>query len=396
MLFPGGATYSGRRLAVAALLFLGTGALHAASTCIPAAPPATWPPLALRPVATGLEQPVFLTTAPGAADTLYVVEQQGTVRRIVRGVLDGTPWLDLRDRVSSGGEKGLLSLAFHPDFAVNGQLYVNYTGRAFGLYTFVSRFTVGDGGRPDPDGETKILKIKQPFGNHNGGQIAFGPDGYLYIGMGDGGWANDPFGHGQDPGTLLGALLRIDVNRAAPGRPYGIPPDNPFVTDKQARPEVWAYGLRNPWRFSFDRASGRLYLADVGQNDVEEIDRIEKGGNYGWNVMEGDRCFKRATCPKAGFQAPLHVYHHPTGFAVTGGYVYRGAGVPALCGVYLFADYVSRKIWGLRETPEGVTVKLLVTAPDNISSFGEDGRGGLYVLGHKSGTVWRLVAAEEP
>ena len=195
-----------------------------------------------------------------------------------------------------------------------------------------------------------MLEIRQPFGNHYGGQIAFDPDGFLYIGMGDGRSANGPAGNGQNLKTLLGAILRIDVNHGKAGNPYAIPPDNPFVDHAHARPEIWAYGLRNPWRFSFDAQTGAFWLADFGQDEVEEIDLIEKGGNYGWNIMEGDICTPDVSdpCDRTGLRMPIHTYHHPEGFAVTGGFVYRGSAIPELCGTYLFADYVTGRIWGLR------------------------------------------------
>ncbi len=371
------------------------------------------PDIAFEEVVRGLDHPTHITAAHDGSRRLYVVEQAGTIRLVENGRLRPEPFLDIRDRVTSGGEKGLLGLAFHPRYRDNGYFYVNYTTRRGGgrLVTHVSRFVRRDARRADPGSELVLLEIDQPYDNHNGGQIAFGPDGYLYIGMGDGGSANDPHGHGQNLATLLGALLRIDVDRVSSGRRYGIPPDNPFVGRPDARPEIYAYGLRNPWRFSFDAATGRLYLADVGQDAVEEIDVIEKGGNYGWNVMEGDICTPGVNphcVPPRGYVPPLHVYRHPAGFSVTGGFVYRGRAIPELCGVYLFADYVTRRVWGLRDDAGRVRRHRELLSPalagrlasrvfnaglPAISSFGEDEERELYVADHEGGRLLKIVAA---
>ncbi len=358
------------------------------------APPgyAAFPPLVLQEVARGLEAPLYLTHAGDGSGRLYVVEQAGVVRIIEGGRLRDQAFLDIRERVSSGGEKGLLGLAFDPGFAVNGWFYINYTTRRDGaLWTVISRFQGLDPRRADPASEQRLLQVRQPFANHNGGQLAFGPDGYLYIGLGDGGGANDPRGNGQNPATLLGSVLRIDVSDGLPG--YRVPLDNPFLGRRGFRPEIWAYGLRNPWRFSFDRGTGRLFLGDVGQDRVEEIDLIVAGGNYGWNIMEGDRCADGGTdCRRAGLQMPLFTYLHPQGFAVSGGYVYRGRTIEGLCGVYLYADYVKGKIWGLRYNGQRVMRhgRLLAT-PYHISSFGQDEAGELYILTHQRGRVLKFV-----
>lgn len=372
------------------------------------------PDIALVELARGFDRPTQVTAAHDGSRRLYVVEQAGTIRQLeADGRVAPEPFLDIRDRVTSGGEMGLLGLAFHPRYRDNGHFYVNYTTRRAGgrLVTRVSRFDRHDARRADPKSESVLLEVDQPYSNHNGGQLAFGPDGYLYIGLGDGGAANDPHGHGQNLATLLGALLRLDVDRAEANRRYGIPPDNPFVGHPGARPEIYAYGLRNPWRFSFDAATGRLYLADVGQDAVEEIDVIEKGGNYGWNIMEGDICTPGVNpdCkPPRGYVAPIHVYRHPEGFSVTGGFVYRGRAIPDLCGVYLFADYVTRRLWGLRD--DGTRVRrhreLLSPALSGrlasrlfsgglpaISSFGEDEDRELYVVDHEGGRLLKIVAA---
>lgn len=356
------------------------------------------PSIALAPFAEGLEQPVHLTHAGDGSRTLYVVEQAGTIRALdgTSGEIASEPFLDIRDRVVSGGEKGLLSVAFHPDYGDNGYFFVDYTTRRDGLRTVVSRFRRDAKGGVDPAGEEVLLEIEQPFGNHNGGQLAFGPDGYLYIGMGDGGLANDPFEHGQNPGTLLGALLRIDTDRRQGGRAYAIPGDNPFAGEEGARAEIYAYGLRNPWRFSFDPATGRLFAADVGQDAVEEIDVVTRGGNYGWDLMEGDICNigPPEDCRGRGLTAPIATYDHSQGFSVTGGFVYRGRRIPGLCGVYLYADYGSRRIWGLRYAADsGVTAQReLMQVPLNVSSFGRDTDGELYLLGHRSGRIMRITA----
>jgi len=368
----------------------------AAGQCTEPGPSAPFPPIALQEVAHGLKLPVFLADADDGSDRLFVVEQPGVIRIIDHGLLLDEPFLDIRAKVDSGGEKGLLSVAFHPAYRDNGYFYVDYTAYQRGLYTIVSRFKRQTATRADPSSEEVLLKIKQPFANHNGGLVMFGPDGDLYIGMGDGGLAFDPFGNGQNPATLLGALLRIDVDHPDGGRRYGIPSDNPYVGKKGYRDEIWAYGLRNPWRFSFDAADGRLFLADVGQDRVEEIDIIKRGGNYGWAVMEGDRCTDGDTCKKDALEMPVFTYLHPTGFSITGGFVYRGNEIGGLCGTYLYADYVTKRIWGLRLKNGEVSAQgNLIDAPDNVSSFGQDHMKELYVLGHRTGTVMKIIAADE-
>jgi glucose/arabinose dehydrogenase len=354
------------------------------------------PPIALKEVVRGLSHPVHVTHAGDGSHRLYVVEQDGVIRVIERGRLLTQAFLDIRNRVNSGGEKGLLSVAFHPRHRENGLLYVNYTMRARGLHTIVAEFKRGTSGRVEPESERVLLKIKQPYGNHNGGQIAFAPDGYLYVGMGDGGAANDPFDHGQNTRTLLGALLRIDVNRRSDDEPYTVPPDNPFVGQVNYVKEIWALGLRNPWRFSFDAVSGQLFLADVGQDDEEEINIIKKGGNYGWNIMEGMSCTPGVVinCNKTGLELPIFAYPHPEGFSITGGFVYRGEAIPGLCGVYVYGDYVSQRIWGLRYDGHRVTQQReLLKTRHAISSFGEDETRELYVADHGGGKIMKIVPA---
>lgn len=344
----------------------------------------------LQQVAADFEDPLQLTHANDGSGRLFVVEQSGRIY-----VLEGGKrrlFLDIHDQVSAGGEKGLLSLAFHPGFRENGRLFVNYTtGGLFGLKTVVSQWRVKPGEKSvDAASERILLQVRQPYPNHNGGQIAFGPDGMLYIGMGDGGWANDPHGHGQNLGTLLGAMLRIDVDHAQGGRPYAIPAGNPFAGVKGARPEIWAYGLRNPWRFSFDRQTGALYAGDVGQDDREEIDRIEGGGNYGWNIMEGGICTPAVNrrCDKKGLALPLIDYNRDAGISVIGGFVYRGSSVPSLYGRYIFGDWGSGRIWSL--DLEHRTMTLLLDTDFNISSFGEDEAGELYVVDLR-GAIYKIV-----
>ncbi len=354
------------------------------------------PGIALHEAASGLRNAVHITHAGDGTRRLFVVEQEGRIRVLENGRLRETPFLDISERVASGGEKGLLSVAFHPRYAQNGRFYVNYTTRDRGLYTIIAEFTRRTHEAADPASERALLRIEQPYGNHNGGQLAFGPDGYLYIGMGDGGAANDPFDHGQRPQTLLGALLRIDVAERSDTLPYRVPADNPFVGRRGYRPEIWAYGLRNPWRFSFDFATGRLFLADVGQDAEEEIDLIRKGGNYGWNIMEGTICTPAVnrSCNKSRFEPPIFSYSHPEGFSITGGFVYRGTMIPGLCGVYIYADYVSERIWGLRYDGGRVTrQRELLRARAAVSSFGEDEGGELYVADHRGGRILKIVPA---
>lgn len=337
------------------------------------------------------QQPVAMVQAPGAQAQWYVVEQPGRVYRIE---MQGAAYvkhlfIDISDRVVSGGERGLLGLAFHPGYENNNRLYLSYTGYCpqGGLCSFISRFLANASTRqPDVNSEETLLQVAQPYGNHNGGHIAFGPDGLLYIGLGDGGSAGDPHGHAQNTHTLLGAMLRVDVDG---GKPYAIPPDNPFADGKLGRPELYAWGLRNPWRWSFDRRTGDLWLADVGQDDWEEIDRIEKGGNYGWNIREGRHCFRVASCDSKGLIDPVAEYDHGQGYSVTGGYVYRGSRLARLQGVYIYGDFGSGRIWGYH--PDGRVEVLVGKSGLSIASFAEDSDGELYALDYAKGKVWRLA-----
>ena len=295
-------------------------------------------------------------------------------------------FLDIRSRVSRGGnEEGMLGLAFDPRFTANGRFYVYYSA-ASPRRSVLSRFETGSDGLGNGASESVLLEVPQPYSNHNGGMIAFGPDGMLYVALGDGGSAGDPQRNGQDLGTLLGAILRIDVTQAGDGAPYAIPDDNPFVGQSGAHGEIWAYGLRNPWRFSFDSETGDLWTGDVGQNALEEVDVVRRGGNYGWNVMEGSRCFRSSSCNADDFEPPVAEYGRDLGCSITGGYVYRGQRLPELRGVYLYADYCSGRIWGFRYDGERVTEQAqLARASFQIPSFGEDEAGEVYVLGFDGG-----------
>lgn len=358
---------------------------------VPDPPPVdTVPPpqdLQLRayPFLSGLVAPVLLTHAPGD-DRLFIVEQGGRVWvATADGQLADEPYLDLAGEVSFQGERGLLGLAFHPSFQQNSHFFVSFTDVTGA--SRVRRYTQSPSGdRANPASGLDILAQSQPFSNHNGGHLAFGPDGMLYVGLGDGGSGGDPLGHGQDRSTLLGALLRLDVDRPAAGRNYGIPADNPFASDPQARGEVWAYGLRNPWRFSFDHVDGHLYVGDVGQSAREEINVVDAavgGHNFGWNLKEGDRCFASTPCGDPALTDPVLAYDNPTdGCSVTGGYVYRGSAVPELVGTYLYSDFCAGRLMGFRLV-DGAAQQRRTWIADRIgrvTSLGEDRAGELYIL----------------
>jgi len=351
-----------------------------------------------------LMRPTQLVARPDRDDRLYVVEQVGRVLEIDPSADDGesaSVFLDIRDRVNFGGnEEGLLSAVFHPKFAENRRLYCYYTAEQ-PRRAVLSEFRLEEAGSvASGTSERVLLEIEQPWSNHNGGTILFGPDGMLYASIGDGGAANDPHGHGQNLGTLLGSIVRIDVDRAEELRPYSIPADNPFRDRPGARPEIWAYGLRNVWRMSFDGETGALWAGDVGQNKYEEIDLIVRGGNYGWNLREGLHRFGSADAgkPTDPFIDPVVEYGRDDGVSVTGGYVYRGAD-PTLRGVYLYADYAMGTIWGLRRRADGTIVgpEVVARRPRSlISSFGEANDGTLYVTTFEGGerpgrgAIWRI------
>jgi glucose/arabinose dehydrogenase len=370
-------------------------------------------PLKLQLVASGLVRPTFVASPTGDVQRLFVAEQPGRIRIVRNGVLQQQPFLDLSALgvVGFGGEAGLLGFAFHPSFATNGHVYVSYTGFPYPT-AVVQRFTVSAANPDVVDPASGVVVIAEPllYGNHNGGMVAFGPDGYLYLGLGDGGstppnWPDDPFNHAQRGDSLLGKLLRLDVDNPQPPLSYGVPPSNPFVGPGAPRDEIWALGLRNPWRFSFDRATGDLWLADVG-GMREEIDFVAAGDpggrNFGWSCMAGTYCNAVAVCScfAAALTPPLHEYEILTSSrAVIGGYVYRGAAIPDLRGSYFFADFNSRQIWSFRRTQGQVaqffarTQELAAPAPATLGgvlSFGEDAAGELH-LGDLFGNVYRIV-----
>ncbi len=340
-------------------------------------------------VAEGLQKPLDLTHA--GDERLFIVEQPGVIRILKDGQLLPTPFLDIRDRVNDdASERGLLGLDFHPNYVENGFFFVNYTGQ--GGHTVVSRFQVSsDANQADPESEFILLRIQQPYANHNGGGLKFGPDGMLYIGTGDGGSGGDPLGNGQSLYTLLGKILRIDVDSE---QPYAIPADNPFIED--GLPEIWAYGLRNPWRFSFDRLTGDLYIADVGQYMWEEINvqaAVSGGGlNYGWNLREGRHPFANERIE--GLTDPVTEYSHELGCSVTGGVVVRDPTLPTWNGVYLYGDYCRGIIWGLLQLDDGLLQETQLFDTDFfIASFGEDASGGVYLSDHR-GSVYRLEGVQ--
>jgi len=348
---------------------------------------------ALVPFATGLTTPVCITNA--GDDRLFVIDQHGMVMIVdSAGTVFSEPFLNIKDRTVYGGERGLLGMAFHPGYDTNGYFYVNYTGA--GDSTHISRFgvTSDNPDKADSLSEFKIMTIAQPFENHKGGNLGFGPDGYLYIGMGDGGSGGDPGKRAQNPGVLLGKMLRIDVDS---GNPYSIPPSNPFVNDTTVRHEIWALGLRNPWRFSFDRLTGDLWIADVGQDDFEEINfqpvNSTGGENYGWRCYEGDQPFNTEDCaPASAFTFPVYVYPHGSECSVTGGYVQRGDTTSPYFGYYFFADYCSDRLWSLHNE-SGVWVKddLGQFTGNSFSAFGEDTQGRMYIAGLSSGNIYRIT-----
>jgi glucose/arabinose dehydrogenase len=395
-----------RGISIVALLALSTVLLECggsssspvpAAPAPPAAPPAPSGPLVLTltPVLSGLNSPVDLQNAADGSGRLFVVEQQGQIRIVSNNSLVPTPFLDITSLVDFGGEKGLLGLAFHPAYSQNRRFFVNYDRVVSGqMQTVIAEFqtSASNPNQADPNSQRILFTVNQPFPNHKGGQLAFGPDGFLYIGLGDGGSAGDPLGNAQNRQVLLGKMLRIDVDHTSPGLQYAIPSDNPFLNGVD-RGEVWAYGLRNPWRFSFDVPSGRLFVADVGQDKFEEVDILQKGGNFGWNIMEGLHCFKPSSgCNMTGLILPITEYDHSQGDAVIGGYVYRGPAIPRLSGTYLFSDFESGTIWGLTENSTGQwTRSQLIAGGRNISSFGRDEAGELYVLDY-SGSLLRITA----
>jgi glucose/arabinose dehydrogenase len=352
----------------------------------------------LAKVADGLSSPVYVASAPGD-ERLFVVEQAGVIRTVSNGRVAAKPYADLRSVVTSGGEQGLLSVAFHPKFASNGKLYVYFTNKRGNeeIWELHAR----EGAASIRPGHRKLVEIPDTESNHNGGQLQFGPDGMLYFGDGDGGGAGDQHGahgNGQDPGVLLGKISRIDVDTRTAGKPYGIPKGNPFAGQPGWRPEIWALGLRNPWRFSFDRADGDLWIGDVGQGKWEEVDHLKRGLggiNFGWNRYEARHDFAKDT-PLAGgtLRGPVAEYSHSLGCSITGGYVYRGPKIAGLSGRYVYADYCSGKLWTL--SPSGGAARDVSSVVGDagvksITSFGEDGSGMLYVCS-ADGQLYRFVS----
>jgi glucose/arabinose dehydrogenase len=387
----------------AGLLAVGLGLLLVLTACgggsatTTTAPPPPPPPnsITLAPVVSGLSSPVDLQATDDGTGRLFVVEQAGTLRIVQGGTLLTTPFLDIRTRVTFSGEMGLLGAAFHPAFAQNQRFYVNYV-RTLGtgqIQSVIAEYQVSaaNANQADPASERILLTVNQPFSNHKGGQLAFGPDKFLYVGLGDGGSGGDPLGNAQNLRTLLGKMLRIDVDHTSGALPYAIPADNPFVAGA-GLPEIWAYGLRNPFRFSFDTATGRLFAGDDGENLFEEIDILQKGGNFGWNVMEGLHCFNPATgCNMTGLTLPIAEYSHSEGIAVIGGYVYHGPGIPTLAGSYVFGDFGAGKIWRLTQDSSGAWQRvLLLSGGPNMSSFGRDSAGELYLVDYGAGAILKV------
>jgi glucose/arabinose dehydrogenase len=356
--------------------------------------------LEIEAIAGDFRRPLLVAHAGDGSNRLFVVEQFGRIYILENSQRRAEPFLDIGDKITTAGnEQGLLGLAFHPDYKNNGLFFVNYS-RAEDGDNVIERYQVSsDPNIADPNSAKTLLTIDGLERNHNGGMLAFGPDGYMYIATGDGGGGGDPhgpIGNGQALNTLLGKLLRIDVNADT----YTIPADNPFAGRSDALAEIWAYGLRNPWRFSFDRATGDLYIADVGQGAYEEIDfqaASSRGGeNYGWRIMEGTDCYRPSTdCDLTGLVMPIYAYSHDNGCSVTGGYVYRGKQFPWLDGQYIFADYCTGIVWATARDAGGQWSTRAVTKfDDTISSFGEDEQGELYVVGHGSGTVYKLTSSK--
>ncbi|MHA2354523.1 MAG: PQQ-dependent sugar dehydrogenase [Candidatus Thorarchaeota archaeon] len=343
--------------------------------------------------------PVDLQNANDGSDRLFVVEKSGVIHVFnnSHSSTSSIVFLDISSIVSAqSSEMGLLGLTFHPDFQTNGFFFVDYTADN-PRRTVIARYQVNafDPNQANVSTGTIILEVDQPYTNHNGGQIAFGADGYLYIAMGDGGSGGDPLGHGQNRSTLLGSLLRIDVDSQTAGRNYSIPIDNPFAGNSMGyAEEIFAYGLRNPWRFSFDSETGNLWLADVGQNEIEEIDVIRNGGNYGWNLKEGTQCYAVSECDGFGLIDPIWEYNHGLGRSITGGYIYRGSRLPALYGNFLYGDFVSGRIWSLEYDGIGLTNNTeLFDTSLSISSFGVDESGEVYVLSY-DGTVYIFTSED--
>jgi glucose/arabinose dehydrogenase len=361
--------------------------------------PSAFSEIKLEPAFPNLSftRPVDFQNPGDNSNRLFVVEQHGVISlfKNQQDTSSKTVFLDITGRVDDhGNEMGLLGLAFHPDFKSNGFFFVDYTA-ANPMRTVISRFTMSKSNPDiaDPGSESVLLEVLQPFENHNGGQIVFGPDSYLYIAFGDGGSGGDPLGNGQNRAVLLGKILRIDVDHPGKSTPYSIPLDNPFIGNvKGYREEIYAYGLRNPWRFSFDAVTGQMWAADVGQNRWEEVDNIAKGGNYGWNIMEGKHCYATSNCDTTGLLLPVIEYDHSISNSITGGFVYSGKKTPELYGAYIYADYVSGRIWKLLYTQGAEPVNTLLIDTDLlISSFGVDADNELYLCAF-DGKIYKFTS----
>jgi glucose/arabinose dehydrogenase len=347
------------------------------------------------PLLSGLTRPTDLTAPNDGSGRIFILEQAGLIRIARDGQMLPEPFMDIRAQVGDqANEQGLLGLAFHPEYAENGFFFTNYTDTSG--TTVISQWQVSDQpDRGDADSEQILMRIQQPFGNHNGGGVKFGPDGFLYLSLGDGGSGGDPQNHGQNTATLLGTLLRIDPDLNGG---YTIPEDNPFING-EGQPEIWSYGLRNPWRFTFDDATGDLYIADVGQNAIEEINFVAAGTpgglNFGWNYKEGTQPF-RGTIP-AGLELvdPVYEYTHSEGCSVTGGHVVRAEHLPDWNGIYIYGDYCNGRVWGLLQAADGWQSQLMFTTGINISAFGKDEAGNIYLLDHRNGAVLLLEAIED-
>jgi glucose/arabinose dehydrogenase len=382
-------------------LLLGSCSLHSCSkkSSSPAPTDTTdIPDISLQLTASGFTHPLGITQAGDGSGRMFIVEQGGLVKIIKSGAILTTPFLDVAGLLKSdSGEQGLLGMAFPRGYGVaTPYVYINYTGTNGVGDTVISRYTVTTNpDAVDPASAQTVLTVVKPFTNHNCGQLAFGPDGYLYIGTGDGGSGGDPYKNAQNPGALLGKMLRIDVSTGT--GPYGIPATNPFSGNPAYLPEIWSLGLRNPWRFSFDRQTGDLYIADVGQDTYEEVNvqlaSSVGGENYGWNIMEGLHCYNTASCDSTGLTMPVVEYEHTGGnCSITGGYVYRGALYPALQGVYLYGDYCSGRIWGMKRAGSQFVNRLLLETGMLISTFGEDEAGNIYVADHGSGRIYLITS----
>lgn len=378
------------------LLGCGSGSISSSGSPSPSPAPSGSTAIALQSVVTGLQQPLDLEQPNDGSGRLFVVSQAGTIQIIQNGAVLPTPFLDIRNLVIDSVESGLLGLTFHPGFPQNPRFYVNYVRSNAGqIQSVIAEFQVSPASpnQADPATERILLVVNQVhnFLNHKAGQLAFGPDGFLYFGLGDGGSEGDPFNNGQNTQTLLGKMMRINVDATSPGLQYSIPPDNPFVGGG-GLPEIYAVGFRNPYRFSFDQPTSRLFVGDVGQESFEEIDIVQKGGNYGWSIMEATHCFKPLTgCNTAGLILPIAEIPHPEGEAVIGGFVYHGSAVPGLQGQYIFGD-LNGKIWTLQQQSSGTfTRTLLLTTQLGITSFGQDQSGELYVTA-LNGEVAKIVA----